>query len=145
MTDDPIMRMFGDLPDYPGKTPPKNRKGSKPRLAEDRYRGAKSKVYSINGVDRVLFTVGEFARALGRKAVTIRMWEQQGWIPKANYRTSVPKSPTIVGKPPKGRRLYSLEQLDCVLTGAERYQIDDPVKANWEGFRKHIKDNWPNT
>lgn len=144
MNDDPILKAFGDLPDYPGKTPPKNRKDSPSRVDPDRYRGARSKVLKIKGVDKVFFTVGETARALGRKAVTIRMWEQKGWIPQANYRTSAPKGENLNEKLVKGRRLYSTLQLECLITASERYKIDDPAKANWEGFRIYIKDNWPN-
>lgn len=144
MPKDPL-DFFNDLPDYPGKTPPKNRKDSPKVVGEEYLNGAKGKEYIINGSPVLLYTIGQVAKALGRKPVTIRMWELNGWIPKANYRSPAPKSETIKGKPPKGRRLYSHSQVECMFTGAERFKIDDPVKADWDGFRKHIQNTWLNT
>lgn len=137
--------MFNSLPDFPGRTPPKNRKvTTKDPLAEDRLNGAKSKTMRVNGIERQFFTVGELAKALNRKPVTIRMWESKGWLPKAKYRTPAPKAEQIPGKALKGRRLYSLEQVEFLLTALSRFEIDDPAKANWDGFRQHIKNQWPN-
>lgn len=137
--------MFNSLPDFPGKTLPKNRKvQTRDSLLEDRFNGAKSKIMRVNGVDRQFFTVGELAKALNRKPVTIRMWETKGWLPKAKYRTPAPKAEQIPGKALKGRRLYSLEQVEFLITALSRYEIDDPAKANWVGFRQHIKNQWPN-
>lgn len=137
--------MFNSLPDFPGKTLPKNRKvQTRDSLLEDRFNGAKSKIMRVNGVDRQFFTVGELAKALNRKPVTIRMWETKGWLPKAKYRTPAPKAEQIPGKALKGRRLYSLEQVEFLITALSRYEIDDPAKANWIGFRQHIKNQWPN-
>jgi hypothetical protein len=137
--------LFNDLPDFPGKTPPKNRstKKSDNRL-EDRFNGAKGKVFRVGGEERMFFSVGELAKCLNRKPVTIRMWEQQGWIPKATYRTPTPRGEQIPGKTLKGRRLYSLEQVEFLMDALEHFKIDDPNKANWDGFRKHIKNQWPN-
>lgn len=135
-----------DAPDYPGKTPPKNRsaKSSKALDIEDRFNGAKGKTFRVNGEDRQFFSVGELAKCLNRKPVTIRMWEQKGWIPKATYRTPTPKGQQIPGKTLKGRRLYSLEQVEFLMDAIEHFKIDDPNKANWASFKKHIKDKWPN-
>lgn len=141
MSRDPL-ELFGNLPDWPGNTPPKNRGNSK-KKAVDRYNGAKPTTFRIGGVDTELFTVGELAKALGRKAITIRMWEQQGWIPKATYRTPTPAGSQIPGKPSKGRRLYSVAQLQFLVEAAEKFKIDDPHHSDWDGFRSHIKQQWP--
>ena len=146
MPKDPL-DFFNDLPDFPGRTLPKNRKeGSKKSnsFLDDRFSGAKSKKLKVNGVEREFFTIGELAKVLRRKPVTIRMWESNGWIPKARYRTPPPKGQMIPGKAVKGRRLYSIEQVEFLLTALSRFEIDDPVKANWVGFRQHIKNEWPN-
>lgn len=147
MPKDPL-EFFNDLPDFPGRTIPKNRPKEKSidgnGIFDDRFNGAKPKRLKVNGVERDFFTVGELAKALGRKPVTIRMWELNGWIPKARYRTAPPKAETIPGKTPKGRRLYSIEQVEFLLTALLRFEIDDPAKANWDGFRQHIKNEWPN-
>lgn len=143
MTNRDPLDMLGDLPDWPGNTPPKNRPGSKAREVVDKYNGAKPRIMRTNGVDTPFFSVGELAKALGRKAITIRMWENQGWIPKATYRTPAPAGPQLPGKPSKGRRLYSVAQLEFLLDAAATYRIDDPVSNDWNGFRAHIKQNWP--
>lgn len=137
--------LFRDIPDFPGASLPKNRLVEKQVETHglDRYNGAKSKVYIINGVAQQFFTIGEFSKALGRKAGTIRMWEHRGILPRANFRTPPPKAPQLPGKEPKGRRLYSLAQLDFLLDTVERYHLDNPLKAQWESAKEHIKNNWP--
>lgn len=142
MSRDPL-DLMGDLPDWPGNTPPKNRPNSPKKSPVERYNGAKPKIYLISGVDKELFTVGQLAKALGRKAITIRMWENQGWIPKATYRTPAPSGQQIPGKSSKGRRLYTIEQLELLLEAAKRFRIDEPKHGDWDGFKQHIKNNWP--
>jgi hypothetical protein len=136
--------LFGDLPDFPGSRQPKNRSDKKPTYleAEDRYNGAKAKTYTINGEKKTFFTVGGLAKALRRKPGTIRMWEFNGWLPKAMYRTPAPSGEHFGNKSAKGRRLYSLEQVEFLLTAVERFSLDssDP---NWEAFKTHIKQNYP--
>lgn len=139
-----LLDMLGDLPDFPGNTPPRNRKDSPKRgVAEDRFNGARPRIYRIGGVDREFYTVGEVARALGRKAVTIRSWESKGWIPKVKYRTPAPAGTQIPGKSPKGRRLYSKAQLVFLVEAVETYKLNDPKRADWARFHTHIRANWP--
>lgn len=139
-----MLDTFGDLPNWPGRTPPKNRKPSgKVRPAEDALNGAKSKVYRINGVDREFFTIGEVARALGKQPVTLRMWENRGWLPRVKYRTPAPAAQQLPGKPSKGRRLYSREQVEFLLEASQRFQIDNSKSSDWDGFRQYIRANWP--
>lgn len=136
---------FDDLPNFPGKRPPKNKLVDKAVVNHgfDRYNGAKSKVFIINGEAQQFFTVGEVAKALGRKAATIRMWEYRGIIPKANFRTPPPEGQQLPGKEPKGHRLYSLSQLDFIIDTVEKYHLDDSLVAQWESAKQHIKNHWP--
>jgi hypothetical protein len=144
MGKDPL-DLLGDLPDWPGNTPPKNRKTTKysSKIALDRYNGAKPVIYKINGVDRPMFSVGKLAQALGRKAVTIRVWEHKGWIPRATYRTPPPRGQQLPGAQIKGRRLYSQEQVDFLIEALEKYNIQDTRSPDWVEFRSHIQHNWP--
>lgn len=139
-----LMDLFGDLPDYPGNRTPKNRPKERTpdSVINDRYNGAKGKEYVIKGETMVLYTIGEVAKALGKRPVTLRMWESKGWIPKPSYRTSPPKAEQIPGKALRGRRLYSQYQLDTLIDGVERYGISEHFTGDWEGFRKYIQDNW---
>jgi hypothetical protein len=142
MSRDPL-DLLGDLPDFPGKTPPKNRKGSPPRLSDDPYHGARPVVYKVKGVDTEFFTVGELAKALGRKASTLRVWEHYGWIPKTSFRSPVPMGKQLPDKTSKGRRLYTVSQLLFLTEAAERFKINYPKHSKWDEFREHVALNWP--
>lgn len=136
--------LFGDLPDFPGSRQPKNRETAKRSYLEvdDRYNGAKAKTYVIAGEKKTFFTVGGLAKALQRKPGTIRMWELNGWLPKAMYRTPAPSGQHFGNKSAKGRRLYSLEQVEFLLAAVERFAIDSGY-PKWEEFKTHIKQNYP--
>lgn len=141
---DPLLDLLGDLPDFPGKTPPKNRDSSKPRrLAEEEMNGARGKIYRIKGEDVELFTVGELARAIGRRPVTVREWERRGWIPKPNYRTPAPKAEQIPGKATKGRRLYTRDQVEFLVEAVSSFSLVNTNHPDWPRFREHVRVNWP--
>lgn len=141
--------LFGDLPDFPGSRVPKNRPGTKKVYNEldDRYNGAVAKTYIINGEKKTFFTVGGLAQALNRKSVTIRMWENRGWIPKPRFRTPTPRGVQFGEKSPKGRRLYSLEQVDFLIDAVNQFGLQNPHESTnverWAAFVEHIKQNYP--
>lgn len=141
--------LFADMPDFPGSRAPKNRPNQKQTYVEmdDRYNGAKGKEYIINGEKKIFFTVGGLAKVLHRKPGTIRMWEQRGWIPVPRYRTPVPRGGHFTGKSPKGRRLYSLDQVEFLLAAIEKFGLRDPHattnQLKWQEFTEHIKANYP--
>lgn len=135
--------LFNDLPDYPGGRKPKNREKASPAIAEDRFNGAKPKKFIINGNEVWLFTIGELAKALNKRPSTLRVWEHRGWLPKAKYRTPKPVKQQLPEKTSKGRRLYSLEQVEFLMEAMERFKVRDVNHGDWNGFRKHIKENYP--
>lgn len=142
---DDLMKLFGDLPDYPGGKAPRNRPETKKdvnSLLDDRYNGAKGKEFVINGERVIMYTIGQVCKALGKSAVTLRMWESKGWIPKSSFRTPAPSKPQIPGKASKGRRLYTQQQLDTLLDAVEQFNIADPHHGDWEGFKHYIQENW---
>lgn len=140
---DKALEMFGELPDFPGKRMPKNRPNKKnDAIITDRFNGAKPKTFKVGGEDRIFFTIGELGKALGRRPVTIRMWESQGWIPRATYRTPKPRGVQIPDKSVQGRRLYSLEQVEFLMQAMEKFSINTD-RPDWAGFKKHIANNYP--
>lgn len=143
MTTDPLDKFVNDLPDYPGKTPPKNR-GRGTRKAHDTLNGARYKVYIINGREEQMFTIGELAKALGKSTPTVRMWENRGWIPKPRYRGAPPKAPQLPGTPPKGRRLYTRKEVEFLIECVKRFKLTSNLSPHWDEFRKFVKTNWPN-
>jgi hypothetical protein len=136
--------IFGDLPNYPGKKPPKNRGDVKQDKKEDPFEFLHATYYQMNGEKVAFYTVGEVAKALGRKTDTIRQWENRGFIPTPKFRTAPPEGNQIPGKPAKGRRLYSRSQVELLLYAVQHFGIDNPRGKNtdWVGFKKYIKDNW---
>lgn len=99
-------------------------------------------VINNTGQTKKLYTIGALASALGKKQVTIRSWEQKGWLPTVSYRTPVPQREQIPGKTPKGKRLYSQDQVIFLVEAYNDY-IRDPAKENWKGFRTYIKRYYP--
>lgn len=79
---------------------------------------ASPKVYVVQGVEVEFFTIGALAKALSRKPVTIRMWEANGIIPMARFRSPGPAG--------KQRRLYSRAQVEGIVRIAKEEGIDKP-------------------
>ena len=136
--------MLGDLPDFPGSKPPKNRniKSNDLTTITDRFNGAKPKKFVVNGEEKLFFTIGDLAKILNRKPVTIRMWESRGYIPKAVYRTPKPRGEQLPGKNSQGRRLYSLEQVEFLVEAITRFKLDEKG-GDWDGFRKYTSTKYP--
>jgi hypothetical protein len=137
---------LGDLPNYPGKKPPKNRAGSKPAVNDDPFVFLHATYYTVRGEKTAFYTVGEVAKALDRKPGTIRKWEERGFIPTPSFRTAPPDGEQIPGKSLKGRRLYSKKQVELLLYSVEHFGLNNPrgKGADWVGFKKHIKEHWSN-
>ena len=141
---DPL-ELFGDLPNFPGKRLPKNRPETKKVIDSallSRYNGAKGKEFVINGEKHIFYTIGEVCKALGKRPVTLRMWESKGWIPKPSFRTPPPNGTQVPGKAQKGRRLYSQQQLDTLLDAVEQCGVNNPHHGDWDAFKIYIKQNW---
>lgn len=70
-----------------------------------------SKIYTIDGVDLEMFTIGELATRLDRQLQTLRKWEKLGIIPQATYRSGT------------NRRLYTTNQIEAIVDCVRRYNI----------------------
>lgn len=138
--------IFGDLPNYPGNRPPKNRGGVKKDVDADPFAFLRATYYTVRGEKMAFYTVGELAKALNRRPGTIRMWESRGIIPTPSFRTAPPSGEQVPGKSIKGRRLYSKKQVELLLYAVEYYGLNEPrgTDADWVGFKKYIQENWLN-
>lgn len=136
-----------DRKDYPGNTVPKNR-GYKVDVATSdellSINDAPFKEYIVKGVSVKCYTVGAVARLLGRKVGTIRSWEYKGWLPKPKLRTRPPDGGNLPGTTPKGRRLYTYEQVAFLVEAHSRFHLGTPNTANWAGFVLHMRE-YPTT
>ena len=128
---------------YPGTTPPRN---AGPAVDTDDLQWLDELPYRLLRVGndvRRFYTIGTLAKALGKANVTIRSWESKGWLPQAKYRTPPPKGPQVPGKAVKGQRLYTKEQLRCLVVLYNEYIESRGPLPDWPGFRAAIKSQYP--
>jgi hypothetical protein len=85
--------------------------------------------YLVNNQPVALYKIGSLAKALNRKSVTVRKWEQEGIIPLSPY-----KMPSHDSR--GQRRLYSLNQIESLRRVA--YE-EDVLYPNAAGQWKHIE------
>jgi hypothetical protein len=113
---------------YPGGRPPANRAdASKAEPVESEGWDHKPVFYLMHGEEREFFTIKHLAAALGRQPVTIRSWENRGVLPKSPFRSPPPSVAPTFGSAPKGRRLWTREQIDGLLAIARACRvITDP-------------------
>ncbi len=64
------------------------------------------------------FSIAALATALNRRPVTIRMWENKGYLPKASFRTK--------GMEKGSRRLYTRSQIEGLVAIAREEGLLDP-------------------
>jgi len=85
-----------------------------------------AKEYVIEGKVMMLYSIGELARAIGKQPVTIRKWEETGFLPNATYRDT------------SNRRLYTREQVEGVaeLTAEYMKQGTKTPQEFIEGVKK---------
>lgn len=100
---------------FPGSRQPIPGSPAGPR---DLLGGLEGKPFTISGKEVELFSISQLAEVLNRKPVTLRLWEQKGFLPKATY-VKPGKD-----KDPRGRRrLYSREQVLALVQIAEEEGI----------------------
>lgn len=97
-----------------------------------------------NGTSTEFFSIGDLAHALGRKPVTVRSWEDKGWLPSSGYRTRPPKAEQVPGKEVRGRRLYTRRQIEVVIAAAEECGVFSANlrAADWKKFRHLVYTGW---
>lgn len=115
---DPVLDKFKDL--LPGKREPVNRH-TEPEQALPW--DEKSTNFKYNGVDTEFFTIANVSLALQRAPVTIRAWENRGLLPKSPYRSPKPRRETIPGRSPKGKRLWTRDQIEGMLRIAREENV----------------------
>lgn len=82
-----------------------------------------------------LFTIGHLGAALGRAAVTMRLWERNGVIPTARIRLA-PKNG--VG----GRRYYTRSQVEAVIAAAKKHGLMERGAPITPAFTDDVVAAW---
>lgn len=83
---------------------------------------AKGKMFEFNGRVIELFPIGELGKAVGRDPVTLRKWEQVGFLPRT-YRDEC------------GRRLYSAGQIKAM----RRILIEENIRSGMAVLKTQFK------
>jgi hypothetical protein len=114
---------------YPGSKMPVKAYGAREILvdmhnAEELW--GKPKIMLLNNQETEFYTLGELARVLNRKTVTLRKWENEGILPKPAY--------MFPSSDPRGkRRLYTKEQILGLRDIAKEEGILEPsAKGKWK-------------
>jgi len=110
---DPLIDRFSDL-NWPGKRVPVNRTDSPPERDTSEW-DEKPIRYVVKGVETEFFTISHLAGALNRSVVTIRSWENKGFMPRTPYSSPRPRGGSLPGTTPKGKRLWTRDQILGIL------------------------------
>lgn len=116
---DPLLDRFSDL-NWPGKRKPVNRDRPVAPVPDVVPWDDNPLFYVYKGEKKEFFTISSLSVALGRSPVTIRSWENKGMLPKSPYRSPKPKGGKLPGVEQKGKRLWTREQIDGILSIASQ-------------------------
>lgn len=91
---------------------------SRPLAVEEVDLLGEGTMMTVRGREVEFFTIGQVARAINRKAGTLRAWEDKGILPESGY--------VKRGKDPRGdRRLYSRDQAEGIVRLAKACGVMD--------------------
>jgi hypothetical protein len=108
--------------DYPGRRKPVNREKKEPPPSDMPIWDARPTEGLINGEVVQFFPISALAKALDYSQNSIRLWETKGLLPKSPYRSQPPR--TKPGKAlVKGRRLWTRDQIECILRLAKKHKV----------------------
>lgn len=114
-----MLDQFADLGQhYPGSRERRQAVASAPAAGVEEDPLGKGTVMVLRGREVEFFTIGQLARALNRKAGTLRSWEANGILPPPGYQKP--------SKDPRGiRRLYTRAQCEGIIQLAKELRIID--------------------
>lgn len=82
----------------------------------------------FRGEETEMFTVGALAHALGKKIVTIRLWERKGYIPIAPFRL---RSKQLNGEKVNGNRVYTRELIEITIEEFAKRGLLGSARVEW--------------
>lgn len=144
MTDDFIDATFADLDVfYPGS----KRKRREPKVKEVKVDVAWDSQPFMkplpNGTELEMFTVGALAQALGRPFASVRLWNKNGYLPRAPYR--LPTKKNKHGEEHKGRRLYSRAMIEAAVDLFDKAGLLEVKRIEWSEHQQltiEIAEAW---
>jgi hypothetical protein len=146
--EDDILKSFEGLDKAPGSR--HDRRSDNPTAQKNRAQAfgesngwdSNPTIKSLGGVATELFTIGALAQALEKKIVTIRNWEQKGYIPNAPYRL---RSKMLNGKKVNGNRVYTRELINIAIEEFAKRGLIGSARVQWntlENLTEVITYRW---
>jgi hypothetical protein len=144
MSDDLIDSVIADLDNfYPGSKR-KRRVTEAPKEKVEVAWDAKPHIKTLpNGKDIEMFTVGALAEALGRPFITLRKWNEKGYLPTPPYR--LPTIKNVNGEDHKGRRLYSRAMIEATVALFAQFGVLHVNRIDWsthQQLTEEIAEAW---
>jgi hypothetical protein len=144
MTDDFIDATFANLDTYYPGSKRKRREPKAQEIQPEVHWDSKPYVKTLpNGKDIEMFTVGALAQALGRPFISVRVWNENGYLPKSPYRLPTKKNKN--GEDHKGRRLYSRAMIEVAVELFGKFGVLHTKRIEWslhQQLTKEIAEAW---
>ena len=139
MSDDFIESSFADLDVfYPGSKR-KRRETTVPEVQTKELWDSRPYLKTLpNGMEVEMFTVGALAKALGRPFITIRKWNEEGYLPSCPYRLTTTQNKN--GEDHKGRRLYSRDMIETAVELFNKAGLLHVKRIEWSLHQKLVKE-----
>jgi len=124
---------FADL--YPGSKR-RRRERVAAAVAERATWDSSPMVKMFNGEPTEFFEIGALAAALGKRPVTIRLWERKSYIPKSPYRLPSHERPggttMLDGDTMPGKRVYTRALIEAAVEEFDRRDLLGRVRVEWK-------------
>lgn len=130
-----IEEVFADLDQYyPGS---RRKRRPEPEQSARATDGAawdsKPLVKMFNGAPTEFFYMGDFAKALGKSPVTMRLWERKSYIPKSPYR--LPASKKKDGTDVPGKRVFTRALIEAAVDEFGQRGLLGAARVEWKHHR----------
>lgn len=119
---------FADLDTfYPGSKRKRRDAPVVQKVDEDHW-SAKPIIKLYRGVETEFYYQGALAKALGKSAVTLRLWERKGYFPQAPFRLPGRKNDEGL----TGKRLYTRELIEIAVEEFSKRGLLDNARVEWK-------------
>lgn len=121
---------FADLDEYYPGSKRKRRDAADTPVTVSSAWDAKPILKWMDGAEVEFFLLGALANALGKRPVTIRLWERKAYIPKSPYR--LPSHINKQGKEIPGKRVFTRELIDIAVDEFAKRGLLGTARVEWK-------------
>lgn len=133
-SEEDILKAFAGLDTAPGSRQPRRADTPKAQAKRQQVMGESNGwddapiIKVFRGEETELFTVSALAQALGKKIVTIRLWERKGYIPIAPFRL---RSKSLNGQKVNGNRVYTRQLIEIAIEEFAKRGLLGSARVEW--------------